>query len=253
MMSSKVPKTGEESEEGNSGCGLLRNSNENRDWRKEYKVGRVWGGESRKRLHNEREPSFRKNKCMKSSGDDEKENNHLAAKVPAFVKESDENILDRREKQIAYGKNTADYDEYLKKVPKEYRKDRMPRTPNKYKKYSRRQWDGIIKKWKQGVHTTVEALDKVERESAEAVLVSSVDESALKIEKLTFEMSWAEEVEAEEMLNSRERVDSFGSRESSQGLGASGFCELTTSIDRLDSEDVEDLEIEDAEDVVSMS
>merc|ERR1719370_2623793 len=140
----------------------------------------MWGRESRKRLQSEREPSNRKNKCMKSNGDDDKENDNFAARVPAFVKESDQNILDRREKQIAYGKNTGDYDEYLKKVPKEYRRDRMPRTPNKYKKYSRRQWDGLIKKWKQGVHTTVEALNKVERDSAEAV-VTSVDESTLKM------------------------------------------------------------------------
>ena len=47
-MNSKVPKTGEESVKESSGCGLLRNSNETRNWRKEYKVGRVWGGESRK-------------------------------------------------------------------------------------------------------------------------------------------------------------------------------------------------------------
>ena len=32
---------------------------------------------------------------MKSNGDDDKENDDFAARVPAFVKESDENILNR--------------------------------------------------------------------------------------------------------------------------------------------------------------
>merc|ERR1719184_685291 len=108
-MNFKVPETGEKSVKESSGCGLLRNSNESRNWMKEHKVGRKLGGESRKRLQSEREPSNRKNKCMKSSGDDDKENDDSAAIVPAFVKESDENILNRREKQIAYGKNSNDY------------------------------------------------------------------------------------------------------------------------------------------------
>ena len=68
----------------------------------------------------------------------------------------------RREKQIAYGKNTVDYDRYLELVPKMERKDRMPRTPNKNRKYSRRQWDGLVKNWKQQIHATVNALDSVE-------------------------------------------------------------------------------------------
>ena len=68
----------------------------------------------------------------------------------------------RREKQIAYGKNTVDYDKYTELVKRAERKDRMPRTPNKNKKYSRRQWDGLVKNWKQQIHSTVNQLEGLE-------------------------------------------------------------------------------------------
>ena len=41
----------------------------------------------------------------------------------------------RREKQISYGKNTVSYDRYISIIPKSSRTDRMPRTPNKMRKY----------------------------------------------------------------------------------------------------------------------
>ena len=118
----------------------------------------------------------------------------------------------RRERQIAYGKNTVDYDKYLKKVPKGCRKDRMPRTPNKFKQYSRRQWDGIVKNWKQGIHDTVEALENIEMQSGGTIM----DEAAGKTENLNLEMSWADEVEAEDALNVRETVDFCASPYSKQ-------------------------------------
>ena len=66
--------------------------------------------------------------------------------------ETDPVILERRQKQIDYGKNTLDYDTYSKKVPKETRPYFLPKTPEKNLKYSRRQWDGSIKAWKLRVH-----------------------------------------------------------------------------------------------------
>ena len=66
--------------------------------------------------------------------------------------ETDSGILNRRAKQLAYCKRTEDYQAYSREIPKNKREQQMPRTPNMTRKYSRRQWDGAVKKWKTEVH-----------------------------------------------------------------------------------------------------
>ncbi|CAH4028486.1 histone RNA hairpin-binding protein [Pieris brassicae] len=66
--------------------------------------------------------------------------------------EMDPSILQRRQKQIDYGKNTVGYQNYLSEVSISDRAKDHPKTPDKYSKYSRRSWDMLIKIWRKKLH-----------------------------------------------------------------------------------------------------
>lgn len=66
--------------------------------------------------------------------------------------EKDQQMLERRQKQIDFGKNTVGYDNYISMVPKMERTREHPKTPPMHLKYSRRAWDGLVKKWRIQLH-----------------------------------------------------------------------------------------------------
>ena len=66
--------------------------------------------------------------------------------------EIDETVLTRRQKQIAYGKNTEEYEFYARQVHKMNRTRKHPATPDKFDRVSRRRFDGRIRSWKIQIH-----------------------------------------------------------------------------------------------------
>lgn len=66
--------------------------------------------------------------------------------------ETDPLVLQRRQKQIDYGKNTVGYSNYTMIVPIDQRTKDHPKTPDKFTKYSRRSWDTLIKMWRKKLH-----------------------------------------------------------------------------------------------------
>lgn len=68
--------------------------------------------------------------------------------------EMDECRLQTRLKQIAFGKNTLGYDNYIRAVSKHLRKgyNDHPRTPDPQEKQSKRCFDGKVKAWRRALH-----------------------------------------------------------------------------------------------------
>lgn len=66
--------------------------------------------------------------------------------------ECDAETLRKRQKRINYGKVTPEYQRYLVEVARKKREPYHPKTPNKFRKCSRRKFDGLIKKWRKLLH-----------------------------------------------------------------------------------------------------
>lgn len=112
-------------------------------------------------------------------------------------------------------------DNYIQKVPKDNRPFFLPRTPNKLVKYSRRQWDGLIKAWKLQIHawnakgTNEEDFLVVDEwkegdENESKPEEEEEEEDDLDSSKATarsFTFSWCDDVEEEEELQKRRKKD----------------------------------------------
>jgi len=139
-------------------------------------------------------------------------------------KEFDPVVLERRQKQIDYGKNTISYDNYVSKVPKDQRPTYLPRTPDKNIKYSRRQWDGLIKAWKLRIHAwnkdgdsdVFETVDEWKPEDPILGVTEKGDSTKTKLEKSTkneessFSFNWSDDVEEQEKKDAMRRERKCG-------------------------------------------
>ncbi|XP_025199452.1 histone RNA hairpin-binding protein [Melanaphis sacchari] len=94
----------------------------------------------------------RVNKVNKKSTEHKNIHDSESSPKVKLERETDPNILARRQKQIDFGKNTIGYVKYLEQVPKHERSKRHPKTPPKNLKYTRRAWDGLIKNWRVKLH-----------------------------------------------------------------------------------------------------
>lgn len=60
--------------------------------------------------------------------------------------------LVRRQRDIDRGRSSDIYQQYIMDIAKVDRETHHPRTPNKFRKVSRRAWDGMVKKWRRTLH-----------------------------------------------------------------------------------------------------
>lgn len=105
---------------------------------------------SKKASSRESSNSRKKSKPNKKEGSDA-DKKPWPPKKPIEL-ETDTSILQRRQKQIDYGKNTVGYSNYVINIPIDKRTKDDPKTPDKFSKYSRRSWDTLIKMWRKELH-----------------------------------------------------------------------------------------------------
>jgi hypothetical protein len=84
------------------------------------------------------------------------------AELPLLLRPKDAiapSMLHQRQKQIDIGKNTRQYRRYVSLVPKGQRTAEHPRTPDPRKPVSRRQFDGLLRQWRQLLHRFDDGVD----------------------------------------------------------------------------------------------
>ncbi|XP_004932184.1 histone RNA hairpin-binding protein [Bombyx mori] len=111
----------------------------------------------------------------KLKSDVENEGN-LVVKLVEY--ETDPEVLQRRQKQIDYGKNTVGYQNYVQQIPLNKRTKELPKTPDKYLKYSRRSWDMLIKLWRKNLHEFDPNFGEVKKECNDANKKVNDDDSS---------------------------------------------------------------------------
>ncbi|XP_038209879.1 histone RNA hairpin-binding protein [Zerene cesonia] len=116
---------------------------------------------------NDSRDNSKNRKRAKRSSEHETSTKASKAKKPLEI-EVDPLVLQRRQKQIDYGKNTVGYHNYIKQVPIPQRMKNDPKTPDKFMKYSRRSWDMLIKIWRKKLHEyDVDGANKGESEDSD--------------------------------------------------------------------------------------
>jgi len=90
---------------------------------------------------------------FKNSTSSDGETNNATGTVEKQRKfETDPATIDRRQRQIDFGKVTKGYNNYLSAVPKNRRSRNQPATPDKHQVCSRRSFDGQIRIWRLLLH-----------------------------------------------------------------------------------------------------
>eukprot|EP00038_Savillea_parva_P009052 m.180892 g.180892 ORF g.180892 m.180892 type:complete len:272 (-) comp15128_c0_seq1:1760-2575(-) len=88
--------------------------------------------------------------------------------------ETDAHRLKMRQKAIQYGKNTREYANYMKLVPKKKRGITHPRTPDRFEVMSKRSWDSKVKTWRKQLHE-FEPREEGEKLTADTANMEEID------------------------------------------------------------------------------